>query len=107
VSGAFSAGGLIGDQSATTVTSSYWDTQTSGRLTSWGGTGLTTAQMRNAANFAGWDFATVWARPDANYRPELFGVSGVVGISVGGSLTRTYGDANPAMPTGPITIIGG
>lgn len=55
-------GGLIGHLSASpeSVVDSYWDTETSGCLTSDGGAGKTTAQMKQQATFAGWDFATIW-----------------------------------------------
>jgi filamentous hemagglutinin family protein len=45
VGGGFAVGGLIGGASAN-VTFSYWDTQTSARSTSGGGTGQTTAQLK-------------------------------------------------------------
>ena len=40
------------------ITSSFWDTETSGQSTSDGGTGKTTAEMQTAFTFldAGWDF---------------------------------------------------
>ena len=40
------------------MTASFWDTQTSGKITSSGGTGLTTEEMQTASTFldAGWDF---------------------------------------------------
>ncbi|MBI5658973.1 MAG: S-layer family protein [Nitrosomonadales bacterium] len=61
VSGASNVGGLIGlSWGSPVITNSFWDTVTSGQTTSAGGTGLTTAQMKNSANFTGWDFATVW-----------------------------------------------
>jgi hypothetical protein len=61
VTGDTNLGGLVGSNGGT-VTTSFWDTQTSGRATSDGGTGKTTAEMKNIATFAtvGWDFATVW-----------------------------------------------
>jgi len=40
------------------VTASYWNTETSGQSSSAGGTGLTTAQMKQQATFSGWDFTT-------------------------------------------------
>jgi hypothetical protein len=51
-------GGLVGNGSDR-VAGSFWDTQTSGQLTSNGGTGLTTGEMHNVRTFldAGWDFA--------------------------------------------------
>ena len=56
-------GGLIGYIEASnnpTVTSSYWDTQTSGMNTSAGGEGKTTAEMKQQATFIDWDFTDIW-----------------------------------------------
>ncbi len=60
VAGSSSVGGLVGLNNLGTVSSSYWDTQTSGRLTSAGGSGTNTAAMKRQATFAGWDFTNVW-----------------------------------------------
>ena len=39
----------------------FWDTQTSGIISSEGGTGKTTLEMQTQSTFAGWDFSTpVW-----------------------------------------------
>jgi hypothetical protein len=58
VSGVNYVGGLVGDGMVKNVTACFWDTQTSGRTTSAGGTGKTTAEMQTAKTFldAGWDF---------------------------------------------------
>jgi hypothetical protein len=48
-------GGLTG-ASGGSVSSSYWDIQTSGISTSFGGTGKTTAQMLDQTTYLGWDF---------------------------------------------------
>jgi hypothetical protein len=58
VSGFEYVGGLVGENEFGTITSSYWDTQTSGQTTSDGGTGKTTAEMQIESTFleAGWDF---------------------------------------------------
>ncbi len=58
-------GGLIAPYfigSGSTVTNSFWDTQTSGQASSDGGTGKTTAQMKTESTFtdAGWDFVSIW-----------------------------------------------
>jgi filamentous hemagglutinin family protein len=55
-------GGLIGAYSSGTITSSYWDINTSGQPTSGGGmgTGKTTAQMKDQSTYTGWDFDTTW-----------------------------------------------
>ncbi len=39
----------------------YWDTETTGRSTSNGGTGKTTAEMKLQETYIDWDFDTVWA----------------------------------------------
>jgi hypothetical protein len=58
VSGMMDAGGLVGKNDGGTVTESFWDTQTSGQVTSDGGTGKTIAEMQTESTFtdAGWDF---------------------------------------------------
>ena len=53
-------GGLVGYNYGGTITNSYWDIQTSGQSSSDGGTGKTTAQMKQQATFSGWDFDTIW-----------------------------------------------
>ena len=55
VSGASSVGGLIGSGGATAC---FWNIETSGQITSAGGTGLTNGQMHDLDTFraAGWDF---------------------------------------------------
>jgi len=54
------AGGLVGLNSQGSTASSFWDTQTSGKTVSEGGTGKTTAQMKDVATFTNianpWDF---------------------------------------------------
>jgi len=54
-------GGLIGYNYQGGVTyDSYWDIQTSGKTSSCGGTGKTTAEMMQEATFVNWDFVEVW-----------------------------------------------
>jgi hypothetical protein len=62
VDGDVNVGGLVGAQfGSSTVSNSFWDTETSGQTTSDGGTGKTTAEMRDTATFsgAGWDIIAV------------------------------------------------
>ncbi|HUH56639.1 MAG TPA: YDG domain-containing protein, partial [Rhodanobacter sp.] len=61
LSGSSKVGGLVGYFVGGTTTNGYWDTETTGRVTSDGGTGLTTAQMMDPASFAAWgtDASTV------------------------------------------------
>ncbi len=74
--GTFFVGGLVG-YSTGTVSNSYWDTQTSGQATSYGGTGITTAQMKNLSSFTGWNIAntgsagTTWRIYEGSTAPLL------------------------------------
>jgi hypothetical protein len=53
VTGNSSVGGLVGYDRDGTVSDSFWDTQTSGQATSDGGTGKTTAEMKDITIFSG------------------------------------------------------
>jgi len=57
VNGDSSVGSLVGRNDAS-ITSSFWDIQTSGQTTSKGGTGLTTPEMQDINTYLseGWDF---------------------------------------------------
>ena len=60
-SSGLNTGGLVGfdnDTASTTVTNSFWNTQTSGVNTSSGGSGINSSTMRSQLTFvqAGWDF---------------------------------------------------
>ena len=66
VIGLYETGGLIGRNKDIfnlpingNVVSSYWNTSTSGQFTSAGGTGKTTAELKQIATFTGWDIADV------------------------------------------------
>ena len=66
------AGGLIGLSGGASVLDSYWDTQTSGQATSFGGTGKTTAEMQMQTTFdPPWDFVNVWTIDESNDYPRL------------------------------------
>ncbi len=77
VTGSTYIGGFAGRNDAN-ISNSFWDTQTSGRTTSAGGTGKTTIQMQTESTFTdvGWDFsaddgdAPNWWMPDNGY-PKL------------------------------------
>ena len=77
VSGTSYVGGLAGINSGT-ITSCFWDVNTSGRPTSAGGTGKTTAQMKTPSTFldAGWDFVNVWGIAKGQSYPYLKSLSG-------------------------------
>jgi hypothetical protein len=61
VSGNEDVGGLVGLNDESTVSDSFWDTETSGQATSDGGTGKNTTEMQNIATFsgAGWNIIEV------------------------------------------------
>ncbi len=107
-------GGLVGHDGGGTVTSSYWDTQTTGQSTSAeGGTGRTTAQLQSAlpSGFSSGDWSIVagksfpyltWQVPSGT--PQVIsgtiggssdaGIS--VGISVNGNTTTLVSMASGA-----------
>ena len=65
------ASGLVGPHSynsSVTVTNSFWDTQTSQKSNSYGGTGKTTQEMQTASTFinAGWS-TNIWNIKDGFY----------------------------------------
>ncbi|NIK78067.1 hypothetical protein FHS15_003205 [Paenibacillus castaneae] len=75
VSGQTDVGGLIGGvkdgpSPKYSITSSYWDTQSSNQLTSVYGTGKTTAEMKMKSTFVGWDFVKVWEINEGNDYPR-------------------------------------
>ncbi len=68
--GSSHVGGLIGS-SAGTVKNSFWDKESSGKDSSYGGTGATTNEMMSKATFlaAGWDFTNIWKIWDGRTYP--------------------------------------
>ena len=54
-------GGFLGYYSSGSIDSCFWDTETSGKTTSAGGTGKTTTQMKTQSTFTNWDFDTTWS----------------------------------------------
>jgi hypothetical protein len=81
VEGTERVGGLIGDSDDGTITRSFWDMETSGRTSSQGGLGLSTAEMQARETFseAYWDLvgeaangtAETWWMPDSGAYPRL------------------------------------
>ncbi|MFO7772990.1 MAG: GLUG motif-containing protein [Dehalococcoidia bacterium] len=61
VTGEEHVGGLVGRNNDGTVSKSFWDVEMSGQATSHGGTGKTTAEMKDIATFsgAGWNIIAV------------------------------------------------
>jgi len=54
-------GGLVASGTASLVSNSYWDTESTGQSTSdGGGEAKTTTEMKQQATYSGWDFTTIW-----------------------------------------------
>jgi outer membrane protein assembly factor BamB len=82
VTASFYAGGLVGVAGAGgTVDSSYWDTNATGQALSVGGTGKTTAEMKQQATFEGWDFVNVWHITEGVTYPLLTEPLRTIGVS--------------------------
>lgn len=65
-------GGLVGfNYNGGRTYDSYWDKQTSGKSSSSGGTGKTTAEMMQQATFVNWDFVAVWGIVENETYPFL------------------------------------
>ena len=82
VSGPAGQVGALAGRNTGTLTDNYWNTETSGQASAVGDgsddgtTGLTTAQMFDAANFLGFDFADIWANADDQTTPYLRALAG-------------------------------
>ncbi len=66
-----SVGGLVGLNWSATTTSSYWDVNTSNQSSSGSGIGKTTAEMKQAATYSGWDFTNTWQISEGLAYPSL------------------------------------
>ena len=81
VTGSWYAGGLLGWNSSGTISDSFWDTNTSTKTWSAGGTGKSTTEMKTESTFtgAGWDFMgetangtdDIWAICEGASYPKL------------------------------------
>ena len=76
VGGGTNAGGLVGNDyydSGRTASGCFWDIIATGRTSSAGGQGKTTAQMQTASTFcdAGWDFLGTWTICEGQDYPRL------------------------------------
>jgi hypothetical protein len=85
VAGSTYVGGFAGYNSCT-ISNSYWDTNTSGRASSAGGsgcTGLTTEQMKQQASYEAWDFTNIWRITEGESYPELImpALTRIIGVS--------------------------
>jgi hypothetical protein len=90
VDGRESVGGLVGLDDGGTVREAYWDTATTGRATSAGGTGLATAEMTGLAargNMTGLDVPGTWLLTDGYPALHWADVDPFLAVNV----TRTTG----------------
>lgn len=67
------SGGLVGDNNNGSYNGSFWNSETSAKLSSAGGTGITMAEMKTVSTFtnAGWDFGTIWSITEGISYPKL------------------------------------
>ncbi|MBK8118812.1 MAG: hypothetical protein IPK39_06000 [Sulfuritalea sp.] len=112
IGGSGTKGGLVGlNQNISTITSSFWDTQTSGQANSpGGGTGKTTAEMQTALTYAGWSDA-YWNIADGAYptlknMPLTVACPGYDNCWTGAidSLWATAGNWTAGLPGGSQTV---
>ncbi|RZJ07638.1 MAG: hypothetical protein EOO54_23320, partial [Haliea sp.] len=109
VTGGSNLGGLVGENTGT-VAGSFWDTQTSGRSSSAGGTGKTTAEMKQQATFAGWDIdnaggtGKVWRIYEGHTGPLLR--SFLTGLTLGDT-TVTYNGTTQSGATTALANVSG
>lgn len=64
-------GGLVGLNDGGNIRFSYWDTNKSNQMHSDGGTGLSSAQMKQQASYAGFDFIHTWSIDEGHSTPLL------------------------------------
>ena len=69
LSGSSGVGGVVGDATSSGISLCFWDREASGITTSDGGFSKTTAQMKQAATFVGWDSA--WMIDEGRDAPRL------------------------------------
>ncbi|WP_172600431.1 YDG domain-containing protein [Sulfurivermis fontis] len=114
VSGSSSVGGLVGwNYNDATVESSFWNTETSGQMTSAGGTGKTTAEMKTLSTFSGWNIddaggtGTVWRIYDGDSYPLLRWALTPLTIDSATAGSKVYdGNKVTTVPAGMFSISG-
>ena len=95
--GMLTTGGFVGSSVSSTVTNSFWDTQTSLQTTSAAGTGKTTLEMKTQSTFTdnGWDFTD----EGANGVDDIWSISALTNDGY----PYLEGNQPPEAPT-PITL---
>jgi trimeric autotransporter adhesin len=98
------SGGLVGYSFSTAVTNSFWDATTSGQSSSYGGIGMSTANMQSSANFTsatsangnvnpGWDFANTWVMYNGQTYPLLRSFMTPLTVTANNATTTYNGSA--------------
>jgi len=64
-------GGLIGTSFGESVNNSFWNTKISGQISSEGGEGKTTKEMKMQSTYVNWDFENVWMIKETFDYPQL------------------------------------
>ena len=102
VSGLNDVGGLVGVNVDGTVADSFWDMESSGQATSSGGTGMSTAEMKDIATYsdtstegldAEWAIVQGWTTPNA----DIWGIC--PGPNSGSPFLLWQFDSDPCPPT--------
>ncbi len=91
------SGGFCGRNNEGVILNCFWDKDTAGITTSFGGTGLTTAEMKDPSNFinASWDLTEensngtceIWDMPSGSY-PMLSSFNGYTHVALSGNGTE-------------------
>ena len=73
MTGSDEAGGLIGENWAGSIETSFWDVETTGRSSSDGGTGKESGELKERSTYeeAGWDFDSIWDILEGDDYPYL------------------------------------
>ena len=95
VTGGSSPGGLVGSNGGS-ASGNFWDTTTSGQLSSATGTGLSTAQMKSLATYSGasWDLAGAWIVYDSYAYPLLRAFMTPLQVTFASNASKTYDGTN-------------
>ena len=111
VTGTRDVGGLVGYNYGGTITNSFWNTTTSGQLTSNGGTGKTNAQMMQLSTFSSWNTATpktiantggsgaVWRIYEGHTAPLLTCFLKSLTLTDAPDVTKTYNGKSQSGPS--------
>lgn len=97
VTGNTNVGGLVGSVDPDEVFHSYWNTETSGQLSSAGGEGKTTAEMYMISTFAQWACEPIWTINEGLDYPRLYWES-ATGVPIESDIWFAGGSGTPEDP---------